>query len=882
MLRLLIIAFFLLLLPIIGLAQVERALFTVNNDINFKAGPDEYARIAINFDENFRLQLPKSGEIIQLPMGGEYISFRVQNVREYMPGVISFSALDVDQQDRHLTFSYDGEHITGMMHLIPEFQIWQFSTDKNIGTHVLAHIRPEMQDILVCEFDGIDAPHDHYHNQALQTAKQLLGDETVSKIMNPSGGSDVFSAVDGEVTIDLMLVYTPAAANWASTGSGAPGSIALSIAQMMNLSQSALDNSNVGVELRLVHSYQVSYDELGRDSTKSVVHLDRLRSREASGDDANAGYLLDVHTNRDAYGADIVAMLLQIQDVGGIAYRPSGYGLNSNLGFSVNRIQQLHNSFTLIHEIGHNMGKSHGRNQDSNAATVHGGVHPYSTGWKFEASGQTHHTVMQYRESTASGFVDYPAFSSPLLSVGGVPAGSTNPADRADNARSIRDVKGVMANYRPTMITPPSLDVTENQITISIPRNQTGSVPISLSNTGTGPLRWSIEVGRGATSPAKALFESNELPVISNQSNVVVYETGFESSDGFSAGTHRIENEWRSMSSAAVFQVSTSGPSSGSQHLRIGNQPDFDAGNYMFMQTPLFDRGQVGAYTVEFDIKVNDSGGSRFYLDLFDSQNGFKSGGILFFDGFHWSYRRTQEGTFNYTRFGSWSSSSTQYHKFAITVDSESGNLYYFKNGSLLFTTEMVLGSRFDYLRIEQSFQNASDVLDLDNFKITRHYDGYSWLSFQDTGGTINSGASGGTNLLINAVGMAQGVYSGNIVVQSNEGPNGTTTVPIQLTVTAPVSIDRDDIPSRIALSQNYPNPFNPTTAIRFQLPSESGVLLQVFDVTGREVARLLEETRGAGDHTINFDASALSSGLYMYRLQASGQSITRKLILVK
>lgn len=879
-----ITTFCFLLLPLIGFSQVERTLFSINNDINFRANPDEIARKAINLDESFLVQIPQIGEIIQVPIGENLVSFRVNGVREYLPGVISFSALDVNQQDRHFTFSYDGEHIAGMMHLVPDVETWQFSTDKSLGMDILAHIRPEMQDFVACDLDGIIEGHNHSHDLGINAAKQLLGTEEVSKMMNQSNSGQVLSSVDGEVTIDLMIVYTPAAANWAATGSGAPGSIALSIAQMMNLSQSALDNSNVDIELRLVHSYQVTYDELGAQSATSGTHLRRLTSTAASGDE-HAGFLLDVHSNRDAFGADLVAMLLQIEDVGGLAWRPTGYGLSSSLGFSVNRIQQLHNTYTLVHEIGHNMGNSHGRNQASSPASVFGGLHTYSTGWKFAASGQTHHTVMQYRESSASGFVDYPGFSNPQLSVGGVPAGSTNPSDRADNAKSMLDVKGIVANYRRTVVNPPQMNIADNSITVSIPQNQTGTVPVSISNNGTSALRWSIEVEPGTTSPAKAISGSEELPNLSSSSDVVVYQTGFESNDGFSSGSHQIQNDWRSMDTNAIFQISSAGPSSGSQHLRIGAQTNLDLGKAMFMQTPLFDRGQVGAYTIEFDAKVTDAGGSRYFVDFFDSQSGFSSGGILFAAGIHYFYRRNLEGSYNYTAFGSWTTSSTQYQKFSVTIDTESGNLYYAKNGNLLYTTDIVIGKRFDYMRIIQEFNSASDVLDIDNFKITRHYDGYSWLSFENAGGTIEPSASGNATLQINANGLDMGVYSGNVVVRSNEGSNATKTIPIQLTVTAPVSIEGIDdveLPNRVSLDQNYPNPFNPNTTIRFELPSEASVLLQVFDLTGQEVARLIDEPRNGGEHTINFDASSLSSGVYVYRLQAAGQTITRKMTLVK
>lgn len=90
------------------------------------------------------------------------------------------------------------------------------------------------------------------------------------------------------------------------------------------------------------------------------------------------------------------------------------------------------------------------------------------------------------------------------------------------------------------------------------------------------------------------------------------------------------------------------------------------------------------------------------------------------------------------------------------------------------------------------------------------------------------------------------------------------------------------ELPANIALKQNYPNPFNPTTVIEYQLPQSAQVSLQVYDMAGRQVAELVNDQVSAGTHTINFDASNLSSGVYMYRLQAGTTMLTRKLTVVK
>lgn len=88
--------------------------------------------------------------------------------------------------------------------------------------------------------------------------------------------------------------------------------------------------------------------------------------------------------------------------------------------------------------------------------------------------------------------------------------------------------------------------------------------------------------------------------------------------------------------------------------------------------------------------------------------------------------------------------------------------------------------------------------------------------------------------------------------------------------------------PESYTLSQNYPNPFNPATRINFSLPERSSVDLSVFDVNGKLVQRIAGSVFESGDHTISWDASALPSGVYLYRLNAGGVSIARTAVLIK
>jgi hypothetical protein len=89
-------------------------------------------------------------------------------------------------------------------------------------------------------------------------------------------------------------------------------------------------------------------------------------------------------------------------------------------------------------------------------------------------------------------------------------------------------------------------------------------------------------------------------------------------------------------------------------------------------------------------------------------------------------------------------------------------------------------------------------------------------------------------------------------------------------------------IPTRCFLGQNYPNPFNPLTAISFSIPLRSFLSLKIFDLGGREVATIVSEELSAGNHTRQWNAVGMPSGVYFYRIQAGSFTETKKLVLLK
>lgn len=104
---------------------------------------------------------------------------------------------------------------------------------------------------------------------------------------------------------------------------------------------------------------------------------------------------------------------------------------------------------------------------------------------------------------------------------------------------------------------------------------------------------------------------------------------------------------------------------------------------------------------------------------------------------------------------------------------------------------------------------------------------------------------------------------------------NGTFTYSKTIEVTV-------DIPVTYSLEQNYPNPFNPSTIISFSIPELSHVTLKIYNMLGVEIATIVDETKGAGKHKVEFNGSNLGSGVYFYTMKAGNYTQTRKMMIIK
>lgn len=106
--------------------------------------------------------------------------------------------------------------------------------------------------------------------------------------------------------------------------------------------------------------------------------------------------------------------------------------------------------------------------------------------------------------------------------------------------------------------------------------------------------------------------------------------------------------------------------------------------------------------------------------------------------------------------------------------------------------------------------------------------------------------------------------------------------ITLNVNVQSVTSVDDNSLPTEFTLQQNFPNPFNPTTTINYSIPEPAYVNLVVCDLLGREIKQLVGEYVGAGTYAVQFNASNLSSGTYLYRITAGKYQSVKKMVLLK
>jgi len=130
---------------------------------------------------------------------------------------------------------------------------------------------------------------------------------------------------------------------------------------------------------------------------------------------------------------------------------------------------------------------------------------------------------------------------------------------------------------------------------------------------------------------------------------------------------------------------------------------------------------------------------------------------------------------------------------------------------------------------------------------------------------------------------IAQAGKSYTLTVQASDGTLSAQSTHIISASSTIVGIQEvSEIPTKFALNQNFPNPFNPTTFISFAVPTESFIKISIFNLLGQEIKMLVNKTFSPGNYRINYDASKMNSGIYLYRLEANNFVSSKKMIVLK
>jgi hypothetical protein len=247
----------------------------------------------------------------------------------------------------------------------------------------------------------------------------------------PVGAAEIppMAGNNAVTVLDVMFVYTPAA----RAGAGGVAGITALINSAIAEANDAYTRSGINARLNLVHAAEVAYTESGN----AQVDLPRLQN-------PSDGQMDTVPQLRNQFGADIVCLLTESM----ASYAGLGYvmpGLNPSFAshaYSVVRRVYANGFFVVAHEIGHNLGCMHDRQNSSNAGAL-----PHSYGHRFSAGGVTYRTVMAYDPGQR-----IPHFSNPQVTFNGTATGiASGQANSADNANTINQTAPVAANFRGTV-----------------------------------------------------------------------------------------------------------------------------------------------------------------------------------------------------------------------------------------------------------------------------------------------------------------------------------------------------------------------------------------------------------------------------------------------
>jgi surface protein len=388
-------------------------LFTSNPIETKLKGNDQTLIGVLEFDDEvFDRAINGIGEEFVIVIDNEMIALEVDNIIKNDLGYVTLIGKRNDELYATFVLTYNREKIHGNF------------VNNSLGTSYEMFYNPEINaNLISISHEGTPKP---------SLSEPLRVPSEKAKVTPKTSNIDLADPNDMSVAeIDVMVVFTGAAETWANENTGG---IDLLASQAIAYAQSTVDNSNIYMTFNLVHTHKVNYSEADQSTD-----LNRVTGLDD-------GYMDEIHEIRNEKAADLVVYFSYGFDTGGVAWLLDDIRGWPHYGFSLIRINSA-GIYTASHEMAHNMGSMHSRNQQSQTAPPEGGLFEYSTGWRWTGDDNlSYHSVMTYQENSN---VRAPIFSSPDISYGGVPAGSyTGAYAPADNSRSLNEIRHVIANYR--------------------------------------------------------------------------------------------------------------------------------------------------------------------------------------------------------------------------------------------------------------------------------------------------------------------------------------------------------------------------------------------------------------------------------------------------
>ena len=903
-------------------AQQSSSLFTIVSEAEAewagKVQADlEFVQIEFSDQKISRIQNRQAEEfVITSPEGIEY-SVSIQRVIDFGDGNWSVSGHINDNWKNSLTLSFSDDKALSSINITTDHNFYQLRYDETLDSHIMVKIDPHETDVISC---GVD------HDQILDHSNRNI-DETRDKHQTPQPEQD------SHTTIDVMIVYTPAARNWANQpGRGGIDNI---INEAMNMAQMSTDAAQINLEFRLVHRALVEYSEYRseNDEQPSATDLRRLTASPSFNPFGSeyAGYLNEVHDMRDEYGADLVAMFTLADDVGGIAWLLRETQGWPEIGFSITRIQQAAFRPTHAHEMGHNMGNAHSRNQEQNAAGPDGGLFEYSTGWRLTlGDGSRFATVMTYPEGDNGLLI----FSNPDVSFSGVPTGSyTGEFAPADNARSMREIKHVIANYRDerTDFGPPT--VTTAQVT---------AIEFSTARSGGNVVN---DGGRVVTDRGVCWSEQPD-PDLSDtctsngtgRGSFFSYITGLEPDTQYHVRAFATNSEGTSFGNERTFTtLSVSAPTVVTADITsIGVSEAVGGGNITDEGgSKIVDRGvcwnQLGNPD-ENDECISTSGQTReFEITL----TGLQHSTTYFIRAFATNEQVTAFGNeksfitrtlqppiaeqatnTDATSFmANWSSVAEADH-YRLDVSTESdfsdmipgyenrnmesalshtvsglspGTTYYYRLRSEIETGTSQNSNTTNITTLDVSAMNSSVDLSRDRVLATGVQESEITITVLNseskpvTGVEVRVEPDGGSSDLIatDPLTNPSGQAFFTVTSQAEETVHYTVFA-AGLELADQIMIEFLYSDGEITLGNNFPNPFQTETMIPVAIPEPMRVRIDLFNSGGAHIQTIVDQDFNTGYYEVPFQPAGLSSGVYFYRLMTSEENKTKNMLLVR